>query len=105
MNTKCLKCARHQQLRGYKTCRDCYDISWGALIQNLSAELELSDEQTAKLVRLSDEMNRLLMGAEETGLDLSEYAEYLVAKSDECADRMRRIWNKTEVANEADRCG
>ena len=54
------------------------------------------------MVRLSDEMNRLLMGAEETGLDLSEYAEYLVAKSDECADRMRHIWNKTEVANETD---
>ena len=92
MKASCLKCARCQQLKGYKVCRECYKLLWGVLVNNLSAELELSSEQTAKLVRITDEMDTVLTGAEETGLDPGEYAEYLVGKADECADRLRHIW-------------
>ena len=34
----------------------------------------------------------VLTGAEETGLDPGEYAEYLVGKAAECSDRLRHIW-------------
>ena len=73
-------------------CRECYKLLWGVLVNNLSAELELSAEQTAKLVRITDEMDTVLNGAEETGLDPGEYAEYLVGKAAECTDRLRHIW-------------
>ena len=89
MKASCLKCARFQQLKGYKVCRECYKLLWGVLVNNLSAELELSAEQTAKLVRITDEMDTVLTGAEETGLDPGEYAEYLVGKAAECSDRLR----------------
>lgn len=97
MKASCLKCARFQQLKGYKVCRECYKLLWGVLVNNLSAELELSAEQTAKLVRITDEMDTVLTGAEETGLDPGEYAEYLVGKADECADRLRHIWGVMEM--------
>ena len=45
-----------------------------------------------KLVRITDEMDTVLTGAEETGLDPGEYAEYLVGKAAECTDRLRHIW-------------
>lgn len=44
MKASCLKCARFQQLKGYKVCRECYKLLWGVLVNNLSAELELSAE-------------------------------------------------------------
>lgn len=37
-------------------------------------------------------MDTVLTGAEETGLDPGEYAEYLVGKAAECSDRLRGIW-------------
>lgn len=88
MKQSCLKCAKHQQLLGYRTCRDCYDIIWGILVQNFSAELGLTDEQTERLAKLSEEAKCIIMGAEETGLDLAEYAEYVVGKADECKARL-----------------
>lgn len=92
MRTNCLRCARAQQVKGYKVCRECYRLLWGVLINNLSAELELTDAQTEKLVKITDEMDTVLTGAEESGMDLSEYAEYLVGKAVECTDRLRHIW-------------
>lgn len=91
MKQSCLKCAKHQQLLGFKTCRDCYDIIWGILIQNFSAELGLTDQQTEQLVKLSEEAKRIITGAEETGLDLAEYAEYVVGKADECKARLKEV--------------
>ena len=91
MKSAGLKCARHQQIKGYKTCRDCYSMLWGILINNLSADLELTDDQTASLVNITDEMNRILLGAEEAGLDIGEYAEYILGKADECTSRLRSM--------------
>lgn len=88
MKQSCLKCARRQQLLGYRTCRECYDIIWGILVQNFSAELELTSEQTEKLLNLSEEAKRVIMGVEDAGLDLADYAEYVVGKADECKARL-----------------
>lgn len=92
MNRKCLKCARYHETKGYATCRDGYQIFWGVIIQNLSAELGLTDEQTARLVRISDEMTTVLMGADGMDMTPDEFAEYLEAKARECADRLRGNW-------------
>lgn len=92
MNRKCLKCARYHETKGYATCRDGYQIFWGVITQNLSAELGLTDEQTARLVKISDEMTTVLMGADGMDMTRDEYAEYLEAKARECADRLRSIW-------------
>lgn len=91
MRSTCLKCARYQQLKGYKTCQDCYSMLWGVLINNLSADLELTDVQTAGLVQITDEMNNIIMGAEESGLDVGEYAEYILSKADECTAKLRTM--------------
>lgn len=91
MKSGCLKCIRYQQIKGYKTCRDCYSALWGVLINNLSADLELTEEQTVKLVQITDEMNRIIMGAEESGLSIEEYNEYILGKADECAARLRTM--------------
>lgn len=92
MNRKCLKCARYHETKGYATCRDGYQIFWGVIIQNLSAELGLTDEQTARLVKISDEMTTVLMGADGMDMTPDEFAEYLEAKARECADRLRGNW-------------
>lgn len=92
MNRKCLKCARYHETKGYATCRDGYQIFWGVIIQNLSAELGLTDEQTARLVKISDEMTTVLMGADGMDMTPDEFAEYLEAKARECADRLRSNW-------------
>lgn len=97
MRTNCLRCARAQQVKGYKVCRECYRLLWGVLINNLSAELELTDNQTEKLVKITDEMDVVLTGAEESGMDLSEYAEYLVGKATECIDRLRNQLGQEEA--------
>ena len=92
MNRKCLKCARYHETKGFATCRDGYQIFWGVIIQNLSAELGLTDEQTARLVKISDEMTTVLMGADGMDMTPDEFAEYLEAKARECADRLRGNW-------------
>lgn len=92
MNRKCLKCARYHETKGFATCRDGYQIIWGVIIQNLSAELGLTDEQTARLVKISDEMTTVLMGADGMDMTPDEFAEYLEAKARECADRLRGNW-------------
>lgn len=92
MNRKCLKCARYHETKGFATCRDGYQIFWGVIIPNLSAELGLTDEQTARLVKISDEMTTVLMGADGMDMTPDEFAEYLEAKARECADRLRGNW-------------
>lgn len=96
MKASCLKCARHQQIIGYRTAKDAINTLWGVLINNMSADLELSDAQTKGLMDISAELDRVLRGAEEIGLDPSEYAEYIVGKADECTQRLKEMVNSHE---------
>lgn len=91
MKSACLKCARHQQLEGFKVCKESFSILWGILINNLAADLGLTDDQTTGLVKIADEMDKVLTGAKETGLEPAEYAEYLNAKADECTAKLRAM--------------
>lgn len=87
-----LKIARFYKKQGFEMMQNCYGYIWGSIINNFSAELELTDEQTAKLVRISDEINSVLRGNIEMDMTPEEYAEYLVVKSEECEKRLRNIW-------------
>lgn len=89
MRSTCLKCANHQRVIGYRTAKDAFGVLWGILINNMAADLELTESQTAGLVNITAELDRVLQGAEEMGLDPDEYAEYIVDKADECTQRLK----------------
>lgn len=87
-----LKIARFYKKQGFEMMQHCYSYIWGSVVNNLSAELELTPEQTAKLVRIYDEIDNVLRGNVEMEMTPDEYAEYLVAKSAECEKRLRNVW-------------
>ena len=89
MKAACLKCARFQQIKGYRVSRECFTTLWSILINNMAADLELSEAQVSGLTDIASELDRVLKGAEETGLDPLDYAEYIVSKADECTRRLR----------------
>lgn len=92
MSKKCLDCAKCQQIKGWRVAREAYSVLWPILINNKAATLELDEKQIQGLLDVTEEMTSIICGAEETGLDPGEYAEYLVGKAAECTDRLRHIW-------------
>lgn len=92
MSKKCLDCAKRQQIKGWRVAREAYGVLWAVLINNKAATLELNEKQIQGLLDVTEEMTSIICGAEETGLDPGEYAEYLVGKAAECTDRLRHIW-------------
>lgn len=52
--------SRQSQIYGFNLALDGVDATWGALIYNFSAELELSAEQTAKLTTLGEEYDKMI---------------------------------------------
>lgn len=92
MRKDCFKCARYQQIKGWRVAREAYSVLWPILINNKAATLELDEKQIQGLLDVTEEMTSIICGAEKTGLDPGEYAEYLVGKAAECTDRLRHIW-------------
>lgn len=76
--------SRQSQIYGFNLALDGVDATWGALIYNFSAELELSAEQTAKLTTLGEEYDKMIRSFREADLPPEEFAEYVVAKAEEC---------------------
>jgi len=83
---------RKSRLEGWRTYQSALDHIWGTVVYNISAEAELTPEQTAKVVRIMDEVKTVLRGAEAMDMNAAEYAEYLVAKSDEVTKRLKNVW-------------
>lgn len=52
--------SRQSQIYGFNLALDGVDATWGALIYNFSAELELNPEQTAKLTTLGEEYDKMI---------------------------------------------
>lgn len=86
------KMARFYKKQGFNMMQECYQYIWGIIINNFSADLELTQEQTAKLVRISDEINKILDGFTEMEMTPEEYSEYIVRKSMECEKHLRNVW-------------
>lgn len=86
------KLARLNQVRGFNIALGGINDTWGALIYNFSAELELSEEQTAKLSRIAEEYNKMMMGFLEEDMSPEDFADYIVEKSKECKARLEERW-------------
>lgn len=52
--TNLRKIARQNQLYGFRMALDGIAATWGALIQNLRCDADLTDEQVQKIIRIGD---------------------------------------------------
>lgn len=88
MKASCLKCARCQQIKGWRVAREAYSVLWPVLMNNKAATLELNEKQIQGLLDVTEEMTSIICGAEESGMNISEYAEYISGKANECRARL-----------------
>ena len=54
MSANLRKIARQNQLYGFHMALDGIAATWGALIQNLRCDADLTDEQVQKIIRIGD---------------------------------------------------
>ena len=54
MSANLRKIARQNQLYGFRMALDGITATWGALIQNLRCDADLTDEQVQKIIRIGD---------------------------------------------------
>ena len=88
MGKKCLDCAKRQQIKVWRVAREAYSVLWTILINNKTATLELDEKQIQGLSDVTEEMTSIICGAEESGMNVAEYAEYISSKADECRARL-----------------
>lgn len=88
MGKKCLECAKCQQINGWRVAREAYSLPWPILINNKAATLELSENQIQGLLDVTEEMTSIICGAEQSGMNVADYAEYITGKADECRVRL-----------------
>lgn len=88
MSKKCLECAKSQQIKGWRVAREAYSVLWPVLMNNKVATLELNEKQIQVLLDVTEEMTSIICGAEESGMSIFEYAEYISSKADECRARL-----------------
>lgn len=86
--------ARQNQVHGFKLALDGIRSTWGLLVQNLSADLELTDEQVGKIMRIGDEYWDMVGQFSKEDLTPDEFAEYLVERSKERERVIRELVNK-----------
>lgn len=90
--TNLRKIARQNQLYGFRLALDGIAGTWGALIQNLRCELDLTDEQVQKLIRIGDRYWEMVGEFKNEGMAPDEFAEYLVGKSEQVEKDLREMW-------------
>ncbi len=99
MNNKQLKqanliaTARKYADQGFNMGIDAVNATWGTLIQNMSAELELTDEQTQKLMRISEFYFAAVHSYRAEGMNPVEFAEYMTEKSKQIIKELRDRWS------------
>ena len=86
------KIARQNQFYGFKLALQGITDTWGALIQNLRCDADLTDEQVQKIIRIGDSYWELVGQFIEEGMSPDEFAEYIVSKSAECERNLREMW-------------
>lgn len=90
--TNLRKIARQNQLYGFRMALDGIAGTWGALIQNLRCELDLTDEQVQKLIRIGDRYWEMVGDYSKKDMTPDEFAEYLVGKSEQVEKDLREMW-------------
>lgn len=83
-----LESEKCQQIKGWRVAREAYSLLWPILINNKAVTLELSENQIQSLLDVAEEMTSIICGDEESGMNIAEYAEYIIGKADECRARL-----------------
>lgn len=92
MSANLRKIARQNQLYGFRIALDGIAATWGALIQNLRCDADLTDEQMQKIIRIGDRYWEMVGQFAKEDMTPDEFASYIVAKSGECEKRLREMW-------------
>ena len=90
--TNLRKIARQNQLYGFRLALDGIAGTLGALIQNLRCELDLTDEQVQKLIRIGDRYWEMVGDFRKENMTPDEFADYIVAKSEQVEKDLRGMW-------------
>lgn len=88
MGKKCLDCAKRQQIKGWRVAREAYSVPVAYPDKQQSETLELDEKQIQGLLDVTEEMTSIICGAEESGMNVADYAEYITGKADECRARL-----------------
>ena len=93
MSANLRKIARQNQLYGFRMALDGIAATWGALIQNLRCDADLTDEQMQKLIRISDRYWEMVGKFKEEDMTPDEFADYITAKSEQVEKELRERWS------------
>ena len=91
--TNLRKIARHNQLYGFRMALDGITATWGALIQNLRCDADLTDEQVQKIIRIGDRYWEVVGKFKEEDMTPDEFADYITAKSEQVEKDLRERWS------------
>ena len=69
--TNLRKIARQNQLYGFRMALDGISATWGALIQNLRCDADLTDEQVQKIIRIGEGTGRWAASSKKRTLRLT----------------------------------
>lgn len=93
MSANLRKIARQNQLYGFRMALDGIASTWGALIQNLRCDADLTDEQVQKIIRIGDRYWDMVGKFKEEDMTPDEFADYITAKSEQVEKELRERWS------------
>jgi hypothetical protein len=93
MSANLRKIARQNQLYGFRMALDGIATTWGALIQNIRCEADLTDEQVQKIIRIGDRYWEMVGQFKNEDMTPEEFADYITAKSEQVEKELRERWN------------
>lgn len=93
MSANLRKIARQNQLYGFRMALDGIATTWGALIQNLRCDADLTDEQVQKIIHIGDRYWEMVGKFKEEGMTPDEFADYITAKSEQVEKELRERWS------------
>lgn len=85
----CTQCKRD----GFHMALDGIAATWGALIQNLRCDADLTDEQVQKIIRIGDRYWEMVGKFKEEDMTPDEFADYITAKSEQVEKELRERWS------------
>ena len=91
MSANLRKIARQNQLYGFHMALDGIAATWGALIQNLRCDADLTDEQVQKIIRIGDRYWEMVGKFKEEDMTPDEFA--VTAKSEQVEKELRERWS------------
>lgn len=91
--TNLRKIAQQNQLYGFRMALDGITATWGALIQNLRCDADLTDEQVQKIIRIGDRYWEMVGQFKEEDMTPDEFADYITVKSEQVEKELRERWS------------